>query len=441
MDLADLGAAQLVKMIDDGEISASELTEACIARLDGKEEDIGAWTHLDHDFARQQAENCNALHASGQPTGPLLGIPVGIKDIIDTQDFPTEYGTVITAGRRPEEDSAAVSLLKAAGAVIMGKTVTTELAVYSPGKTRNPHDPARTPGGSSSGSAAAVAAGMVPLAIGSQTNGSVIRPAAFCGVVGFKPTHGAISRHGVLTQSPHLDHLGVFARSIEDIALIADCLTGYDARDKGMTATAARNYTVFATAEPPIPPKLAFVKTPFWDRADDDTQEGFGELVEALGETCAEVELPDHFAESEKWHRTILTADLAKNFTGLYANGKDKLSATLCGLIEEGQKVLAVDYTAALDWREMLNANLGEIFEEFDAILTPSTIGQAPPIETTGDPIFCTLWTLCGTPAITLPLLQGADGLPIGVQLVGPRGDDARLLRTANWLVNTVSDS
>ena len=439
MDLADLGAAQLVRMIGNGEISSLELIEASIARIDEKEEDIGAWAHLDPDFARVQAEQCSALHASGMLCGPLHGIPVGIKDIFDTDDFPTEYGTVIAAGYRPREDCTAVRLLKAAGAVIMGKTVTTEFAVYSPGKTRNPLDLERTPGGSSSGSAAAVAAGMVPLAIGSQTNGSIIRPASFCGIIGFKPTHGAISRHGVLTQSPPLDHVGVFARSIEDLALIADCLTVYDNRDSAMKAMSARNFSALATSEPPIPPKLAFVKSPFWDRADEDTRGGFAELVEALGTACEEVELPPYFADGEKWHRTLLSADLAKNFAGHYERSKDQMSDNLCALINEGQKVLAVDYHTAMDGREGLNVGLDEIFDEFDAILTPSTIGQAPPMETTGDPIFCTLWTLCGTPAVTLPLLQGADGLPIGVQLIGPRGDDARLLRTANWLARTIA--
>jgi Asp-tRNA(Asn)/Glu-tRNA(Gln) amidotransferase A subunit family amidase len=439
MELADLAAAQLVRMIENGEISSLELVEACIVRIDDREEDVGAWAHLDHDFAREQAERCNALHASGKPGSPLHGIPVGIKDIFDTDDFPTEYGTVIAAGHRPRKDCTAVSLLKAAGAVIIGKTVTTEFAVYAPGKTRNPHDLKRSPGGSSSGSAAAVAAGMVPLAIGSQTNGSVIRPASFCGIIGFKPTHGAISRHGMLTQSPPLDHVGVFARSIEDLAMIADCLTGYDDRDSAMTAMAARNFAALATSEPPIAPKFAFVKSPFWDRADEDTREGFAELVEELGESCEEVNLPPHFADGEKWHRTLLGADLAKNLASYYERSKDQLSDNLCAFIKEGQRVLAVDYNAAMDWREVLNASLDDIFEEYDAILTPSTIGQAPPIETTGDPIFCTLWTLCGTPAVTLPLLQGADGLPIGVQLVGQRGDDARLLRTANWLAGAIA--
>ncbi|NQV54551.1 MAG: amidase, partial [Rhodospirillales bacterium] len=264
--------------------------------------------------------------------------------------------------------------------------------------------------------------------------------ASFCGIFGFKPTHGAISRHGVLTQSPPLDHVGVFARSIEDLALIADCLTVFDDRDSAMTAMAARNFSGLATAEPLLPPKFAFVKSPFWDRADEDTQKGFAELVEALGEACEDVDLSPHFAEGEKWHRTLLCADLAKNFADHYARNKDQLSGNLCALIEEGQKALAVDYNAAMDQREILNAGLDEIFEEYDAILTPSTIGQAPPIETTGDPIFCTLWTFCGTPAVSLPLLQGADGLPIGVQLVGQRGDDARLLRTANWLAGAIAN-
>ena len=231
MDLADLSATQLVQMIQNGETTSLELVEACINRIDTKEEEIQAWAHLDRDFARQQAEHRDAYRASGVPVGTLHGIPIGIKDIFDTEDFPTENGTVLSAGRRPEKDCTAVSLLESAGAIIMGKTVTTELAVFSPGKTRNPHNPKRTPGGSSSGSAAAVAAGMVPLAIGSQTNGSIIRPASFCGIIGFKPTHGRISRSGVLTLSRILDHVGVFARTLEDAALITECLITYDPAD------------------------------------------------------------------------------------------------------------------------------------------------------------------------------------------------------------------
>ncbi|MBN4083175.1 amidase [bacterium AH-315-B06] len=441
MDLADFGAAQLARMIVAGETTSLELVEACIARIDAREGDVGAWVHLDRDFARKQAGDRDARHASGMPCGPLHGIPVGIKDIFDTEDFPTENGTVLAAGRRPMKDSTAVSLLAAAGAVIMGKTVTTELAMYSPGKTRNPHDPERTPGGSSSGSAAAVAAGMVPLAIGSQTNGSVIRPASFCGVVGFKPTHGRISRTGVLALSRVLDHVGVFARSLEDAALIAECLMAHDAADPDTRPAAAPQLSEICLAEPPAEPRFAFVKSPVWDRADPATQAAFGELHEFLGKRCDEVALPPEFDAVIDDYGNVLKADLARFLSGYMERGEDRLSSILRGLIDEGRTVTAVDYNASVDRISPLADWVQSLCDDYDAILTPAARGEAPRgLDATGDPIFCSTWTYLGAPALTVPLLEGENGMPIGVQLVGPRGDDARLLRTANWLVRNVAE-
>ena len=365
-------------------------------------------------------------------------MPVGIKDIFDTSDMPTENGTVLHAGRTPVEDAAAVALLRAAGAVIMGKTVTTELAVYSPGKTRNPHDPSHTPGGSSSGSAAAVAAEMVPLAIGSQTNGSVIRPAACCGVYGYKPTHGLVSLYGALAQSAPLDTIGVFARNIEDLALITEQLIVYDGRDPNQRPRARAALVDTAAQQPPVPPRIAFVKTPIWPKADAETQEAFTSFVASHGSYITEVTLPDWFGEAIGWHGVIMESDLARSFAREYERGRDQLSTTL-RMIERGQKHLAIDYNRALGQVERLNQSLRQIFADYDAILTPATTGTAPRgLDTTGSPIFCTLWTLTGAPAITLPLLRGANGLPLGVQLVAAKGDDGRLLRTAGWLAKQV---
>ena len=440
MDLADLSASQLVGMIERGEITSTELVEACLARIEAKEDTVGAWAHLDPDFARRQAANCDELHASGVPTGPLHGIPVGIKDIFDTADLPTENGTVLSKGRRPDDDSTAVRLLRAAGAVIMGKTVTTELAMYAPGKTRNPHDPERTPGGSSSGSAAAVAAGMVPLAIGTQTNGSIIRPASFCGVVGFKPTHGRISRAGALALSRTLDHVGVFARTLEDIALISDCLMIHDPADPDTKPSAAPRLSQIVSEEPPFEPRFAFVKSPIWDRAEPDAQEAFGELHEFLGEQSEEVPLPEPFDNAIDNHRKIMCADLARYLSGYVARDVTKLSDVLRGMIEEGETIKAIDFNECVDMRVHLANWVKSLGEEFDAILTPATCGEAPKgLNATGDPAFCSTWTYLGVPAVTIPLMEGANGMPIGVQLIGPRNDDARLLRTARWLVNKVA--
>jgi Asp-tRNA(Asn)/Glu-tRNA(Gln) amidotransferase A subunit family amidase len=307
--------------------------------------------------------------------------------------------------------------------------------VYAPGKTTNPRDPSRTPGGSSSGSAAAVAANMVPLAIGTQTNGSVIRPASFCGVFGFKPSHGVISRHRVLHQSRLLDQVGVFARTIEDCALIAQQLLGFDERDPDTRPRAPLKLVETMMEEPPVTPQLGFLKTAVWDRAGENTKEAFAELTEHLGENIAEYQLHGAFDAALEVHRTIMEADLARSLAREYERGKDKLSPELREKIERGQAVRAVDYNNAVDQIALFRGLFGEVFERYDAILTPAANGEAPAgLAATGDPAFCTHWTLCGMPAITLPLLRGSNGMPMGVQLVAPKGDDGRLLRTARWL-------
>jgi Asp-tRNA(Asn)/Glu-tRNA(Gln) amidotransferase A subunit family amidase len=434
--LTQLGALEAAAAIRDGQITSLELVNACLTRVEETEESVRAWAFLDPEHARRQARMADEMRSRGQALGALHGVPVGIKDIIDTADMPTEDGTVLHAGRRPREDATVVSQLRSAGAVILGKTVTTELAVYAPGKTRNPHDPERTPGGSSSGSAAAVAAGMVPLALGTQTNGSVIRPASYCGVVGYKPTHGLISRTGILRQSRTLDHVGVFGRSLSDAALIAQELMVFDASDPDMRPRARPSLAEFVSRPPPIAPRFAFVRTPMWEQASTDTQEGFAELVEALGDQVSEVTLPEPFAEGVELHRLIMETDLALSYAPEYENDAAQLSATLREMLERGQRHLAVDYNRAVARIPIFNATLEDVFLEAHAILTPATMGEAPlGLESTGSPVFCTLWTLCGLPTVTVPLMEGSNGMPIGVQLVGPRGDDARLLQCANWLI------
>ena len=276
---------------------------------------------------------------------------------------------------------------------------------------------------------------MVPLALGSQTNGSMIRPAAFCGVYGFKPTHGLIPRTGVLRLSRTLDHVGVFARSIEDTALLAECLVGVDEGDPDTRPVAPPPLRATAMSEPPLPPRFAFVPSPVWDKADAETQEAFAELVEALGDRVTRLDLPAPFANAIEWHRTIMETDLAINLAEEYERGRDQLSPTLCEMIERGRKHLAYDYQRAINAISVLNDALDEIFSSYDALLTPAAAGVAPlGLGATGSPVFCSTWTLCGVPALTVPLLQNEAGLPMGVQLVAARGNDARLLRTARWL-------
>jgi Asp-tRNA(Asn)/Glu-tRNA(Gln) amidotransferase A subunit family amidase len=425
----------LAQAIRAGEITAEAAVRASLDRIQQVDDEVQAWAFLDPEYALEQARRADRVLHDGRGLGPLHGVPVGIKDIFDTADMPTENGTVLHAGRLPTQDAMVVALLRQAGAILLGKTVTTELAVYAPGKTRNPHDPQRTPGGSSSGSAAAVAAQMVPLSIGTQTNGSVIRPASYCGVVGYKPTYGTISRSGVLKQSPPLDQVGVFARTVADAALLAQALMAFDNRDPAMRPAAQPDLVQAATADPPIPPRFAFVKTPVWDQAGGDTRQAFAELCERLDPHVQEVTLPPVFDRSVDWHRAIMEADLAKSFAPEYAKGKDLLSTSLRQMIERGQQVLAVDYNGAIEQIPVLNRALADIFASYDAILTPAAMSVAPTgLDSTGSPIFCTIWTLCGTPAITLPILRGTGGMPIGAQLVAERGADARLLRFARWL-------
>jgi Asp-tRNA(Asn)/Glu-tRNA(Gln) amidotransferase A subunit family amidase len=436
-----LTAAQAARSIAEGLLSSEELVQGCLERIRALEPTVQAWQFLDEEHALAQARAADERKRSGEPVGALNGIPVGIKDIIDTADMPTENGTVLHQGRMPRVDAAVVARLRAAGAVIMGKTVTTECAYFNPGKTRNPHNPEHTPGGSSSGSAAAVAAHMVPLALGSQTAGSVIRPAAFCGDYALKPTHGLIPRTGVLQLSRALDHIGLFARSLDDLALLAEELTGYDEGDPDTRPRARVPFSAVLGEAPPIPPMFAFIKTPHWDRVDADAKEAYAELVETLGDRVEEVELFPSAREAWDWQRTIMEAEMAINLEPLWTAGKDKLSERLRGLMERGRETRALDHQRALRNAARVAESFDELFmERYDAILTPPALGTAPKgLGATGDPVFCVLWTLLGMPAVTLPLMQGANGLPLGVQLVGRKGYDARLLRTARWLEKKVA--
>jgi Asp-tRNA(Asn)/Glu-tRNA(Gln) amidotransferase A subunit family amidase len=444
--LASLSATQARERLVGGECSVTDYALALLARVDAVDAQVQAWAHLDRAHVLAQAEAADEARAQGEPDGPLFGLPVGVKDIIDTADLPTEDGTVLHAGRMPREDAAVVRRLRAAGGWVMGKTVTTELATYAPGKTRNPHVPAsgavHTPGGSSSGSAAAVAAGMVPLAIGTQTNGSVVRPASFCGVYGFKPSAGLVPRTGVLTQSPPMDAVGVFGRTLDDVALLAEVLAGHDPQDPLTRLRAAPPLVRLAGADVPLPPTLGWVATPFWDRVAPDAQAAFDELLALLEGRVAPFDLPGSAADAVGWHRTVMEADLAGSFELEYERGREQLSASLRGQIERGRQVTAVDYRKALARVPVLLESLETVFDHYDALLTPATLGTAPAgLESTGDPLMCTLWTYLGMPALSLPLLHGENGLPLGVQLVGRRGDDARLLRTARWVVHAVAQA
>lgn len=429
-----LDAVTIRDRIAGGALKAVDVAEAFLAVTAAKEPQIGAWAFLDREHVLAQASALDAYRSTGRPLGPLHGVPVGVKDIIDTARMPTENGTVLDAGRVPTEDAAIIRRLKAAGAVIMGKTVTTELAFLHPSKTRNPANPDHTPGGSSSGSAAAVAAGMVPLAIGTQTGGSVIRPASYCGVTGFKPSFGAISRAGILAQSPSLDTVGVFARTIEDAALVAEVLFGHDPADRATTPAPHPRLLDTARSAVPVRPTFAFVRTPFWDEAEPAMQGALEELAGLLGEQCFEADLPSAFAAARDIRETINYAEMAKCYDR-YRRSGGQLSETITNALSQGMAIPAQDYIAALDWPPVYGAALDELFARADVLLTPAAAGPAPHgFSSTGSPVFNGLWTLCGVPAITLPLFEDENGMPIGAQLIGRKGDDGRLLRTARWL-------
>jgi Asp-tRNA(Asn)/Glu-tRNA(Gln) amidotransferase A subunit family amidase len=444
MDLTNLHllpATEAARLIREGLISSEQLVEACLARINDVDARVQAWAFIDPAYGLQQARLADERRLSGQPIGPLHGVPVGVKDIFDTADMPTECGSVLYSGRTPSHDATVVSMIRAAGAIILGKTVTTEFAYFAPGKTRNPYNPEHTPGGSSSGSAAAVGANMVPLAVGSQTNGSTIRPAAYCGVIGFKPTHGLISRHRALTLSRTLDHVGLFANTVDDVALLTEQIAGFDDNDPDTRPRGRVPFAASAAEEPPLAPMFAFIKTPYWDGVDQDTRQGFAELIEHLGSQVEEIELFPSAREAWQSHQTIMAAEMAHNLEREWTNGRDRLSEQLRAQIERGRRVGATDYLKALSSIAPIHDSFVELFEQrYDAILTPAAASAAPKgLLSTGDPAFCTLWTLCGMPCVTLPLLQSADNLPIGVQLVGPRYGDARLLRTARWLAARVA--
>jgi len=441
MKLCDLAAGAAAAGIAGGELSSEALVGACLERIAELEPQLKAWAFLDRDRALAQAKAADAQRREGKGVGLLHGVPVGIKDIIDTADMPTENGSAIFKGRQPRQDAAVVAGLRAAGAVVLGKTITTELATLTPSLTRNPRNPEHTPGGSSSGSAAAVASGMVPVALGTQTGGSVIRPAAFCGIYGFKPTFGLIARPGVLSQAPSLDTVGVFGRSLEDLALVVDAIQGYDERDPASIATSRPNLLARAKEDWPLPPMFTFAKTHAWAEADAATREAFGELVELLGDKVEEISIDFTTQRGIAAAKTVQNVELAHHYGPLLAAAPDLISPRLADQIEEGRRVTGIDYFAALDARNELYATVDGLIMQHGQILTPAALGPAPKgLESTGNPVFCAFWTYLGVPAVTLPLLE-ADGLPMGVQLIGARRDDGRLLRSARWLVQHLAEA
>jgi len=439
-DLFSLRIEELVSKIKKGEISSVEVCEKYIERINKFEKDIKAWVHFDKKILLEKASDADEYRRSGKPVGPLHGIPIAVKDIIGTVDMPTECGTVIRKGKSYSQNAEIIDLLLAAGAIVMGKTATSELAYLGPPKTTNPHDYSRTPGGSSSGSAAAVASFMAPLSIGSQTGGSIIRPASYCGVVGYKPSYGLISRNGVLRTSYALDQIGMFGRKVEDIALLAKTLIKKDNYDPATIYYSAENILDETKKGPLFEPKFIFYKTDFWKIIDKKSRESFEYFIKSF-KNIETFDTPSYFKNIHKYHQIIHETDLANNFAVYYKKYKSKLSKYMQAAIAKGNKYSAKEYTEAIDFKKQSYESYKEVFEDYHGVLTPSSPGVAlKGLKSTGTAEFNKVWSYLGTPCISLPLLEGENNLPLGVQIVGDRYDDHRFLGVARWLEKECED-
>lgn len=435
--LYQLGLREALAGLRAKRFSAQEYVTELQARIAARDGAIEAWAHYEPRQGLSAARRFDGHAANAASLLPLGGMPIGIKDIIDTADMPTQIGSPIYKGRRPSRDAFVVERLKQLGAFVMGKTVTTEFAWSFPGKTSNPHNKNHTPGGSSSGSAAAVAAGFVPAALGTQTMGSVIRPAAYCGVVGYKPSYGLISRRGIHPFSNTLDHVGVFARSVTDAGFLAHFLMGFDVSDASCVATGGFTPGEFSIKKLATLPRLAFVQTPAWPLADKAQRNCLFERAAVLrraGARVDDVTLPASFDGAINAAQTIMRCEAATIFAPLQAQHPDKLSANIDEVIKTGQVFSAFEYLQALALRKQLRAELHDLLRDYDAIITPPATSEAPDgLSATGNPAFCIPWSLLGVPAITIPVAMGPTGLPMGMQIVGDYFTDQKLLGIATW--------
>jgi Asp-tRNA(Asn)/Glu-tRNA(Gln) amidotransferase A subunit family amidase len=435
IDIFSLKAEELSLKIKDAQLTSVEICEKYIERINKFEKNVKAWAHFDKKLLLEKAADADEYRRSGKPTGPLHGIPVAVKDIVGTLDMPTECGTVIRKGKSYSQNAEIVDLLLAAGAIVMGKTATAELAYLHPPKTTNPHDHSRTPGGSSSGSAAVVASFMAPLSIGSQTGGSIIRPASYCGVVGYKPTYGLISRNGVLKTSEKLDHIGVFGRSVEDVALLSKVLIKKDNFDSATIHYSTENMLTETKKGPLFEPKFIFYKTDYWKNIEKKSREAFEYFIKSFKKNIEVFDTPSYFKDIHKYHQIMYETDLANNFGLYYKKYKKKLSKPMQDAIVKGNKHSAKEYAEALDFMKRSYESYEEVFEDYHGVLSPSSPGVAPKsLKSTGSAEFNKVWSYLGTPCISLPLLQGEANMPLGVQLTGARYDDHRFLGIANWL-------
>ncbi len=422
--LNTLSAVEAARQIAAKKITSEALVRDCLERIAAREDDVRAWMHLAGDAALAQARAADASVGTSAGSGLLHGVPVGVKDLIDTVDMPTTYGSPIYVIHRPAWDAPCVALTRAAGGIVIGKTVTTEFAVMQPNKTRNPHNIAHTPGGSSSGSAAAVADYMVPLAFGTQTAGSIIRPASYCGVVGYKPSFGLISRVGVKALSDTLDTVGTIARTVPDAAYFAAALTG---RHELMV-------------DKPYSGKLrvGLCRTYEWKQALPETVEALesaARQLAAAGADVHEIKLPPTYANLVQAQIDIMFAEQAQSLAHERLKHWPQISAKLQGILSQGLKVTPERYDAAQMLARNCRRTLADVFADCDVLLAPSAPGAAPAgLDMTGDPVFNRMWTLLRTPCVTIPVATAANGLPVGLQVIGAFGNDVRTLAAAHWM-------
>ena len=434
-DIFSLSLEELAEKIKSGQLTSVEACQTYIERIKKFDKDIKAWAHFDRKVLLEKAAESDEHRKAGKPTGLLHGVPIAVKDIIGTVDMPTECGTVIRKGKSYSQNAEIIDLLHSSGAIVMGKTATSELAYLSPPSTTNPHDKNRTPGGSSSGSAASVASFMAPASIGSQTGGSIIRPASYCGVVGYKPTYGLISRNGVLRTSYNLDQVGMFGRKVEDVAMLAKVLIKKDKYDPATIHYSTENILAETKKGPIFEPKFIFYKTDYWKIIDKKSREAFEYFIKSFKKNIEIFDTPSYFKDIHKYHQIIHETDLANNFSVYYKKFKKKLSKYMQDAISNGNKYTAKEYAEAIDFMKRSYESYEEVFEDYHGVLSPSSPGVAPKgLKSTGTAEFNKVWSYLGTPCISLPLLEGENNLPLGVQLIGNKYDDHRFLGVAKWL-------
>jgi len=430
-------ATEYREYLASGQADLEVFYEQQLAYAHGVQERVHAFASLDERVIGLQASHRKGERARGEPLGRLYGVPVAVEDVIDTIDFPTAFGSPIHEGRYAVADAPVVRRLRESGAVIFGKTATSEFGGAEPGPARNPHNPGHTPGGSAGGSAAAVAAGVAPLALSSQTNGSVIRAASFCGVYGFKPSMGLLPRTGVFEQSPSLDQLGLFARCAQDLALASEIMSGDDGEDRASLGLPPRQLASVCASEPPVEPKFCFVRTPWWDLVDAEAREAYEAFVELMQGVVVAADLPALVEQAVQWHEKVAEAEFAFAMQREYRNHPAQLSEGLRQRVERGMQIPVLDYLTARDRLPHAACAFDAYFEHYDAILSPAAMGGAPGgFASSGNSSLQNVWSFGGLPTLSMPLLHLSSGLPLGVQAAGPLHNDGRFLRAMRWLVN-----